>query len=187
MKGTLHKTEQGWVVRYNQEDPRDPLPELPLHPEYQTILPLDLDLEGNEVEFDWCVIVDHDTGKGKEYAKLFDKKSEYPELEGTMKLCEEIIKKRTGKMTEEEWQAAEKAQTSKIHSEKEVEQMISDLLDMQDRMVEKAGIINDKLSVLVDYFDANATVEQLIQRYPNDMELGRVIRKQYKTKQNGNS
>ena len=70
MKGTLHKTEQGWVVRYNQEDPRDPLPELPLHPEYQTILPLDLDLDGKEVEFDWCVIVDHDTGKGREYAKL---------------------------------------------------------------------------------------------------------------------
>ena len=70
MKGTLHKTDEGWIVRYNQEDPRDPLPELPLHPEYQTILPLDLDLEGKEVEFDWCVIVDHDTGKGREYAKL---------------------------------------------------------------------------------------------------------------------
>jgi len=37
--------------------------------------------------------------------------SEYPELEGTMNLCEEIIQKRTGKMTEEEWQAAERAQT----------------------------------------------------------------------------
>ena len=72
MKGTLHKTEQGWIVRYIQEDPRDPLPELPLHPEYQTILPLDLDLEGKEVEFDWCVIVEHYTGKGKEYAKLLN-------------------------------------------------------------------------------------------------------------------
>jgi len=38
--------------------------------------------------------------------------SEYPELEGTMNLCEEIIQKRTGKMTEEEWQEAERAQTS---------------------------------------------------------------------------
>jgi hypothetical protein len=38
--------------------------------------------------------------------------SEYPELEGTMKLCEDIIQKRTGKMNEEEWQAAERAQTS---------------------------------------------------------------------------
>ena len=37
--------------------------------------------------------------------------SEYPELEGTMGLCEDVIQKRTGKMTEEEWQAAERAQT----------------------------------------------------------------------------
>ena len=107
MKGTLNKTDEGWVVRYTQEDPRDPLPELPLHPEYQTVLPLDLDLEGKEVEFDWCVIVDHDSGKGKEYAKLLDKKviceysglpsvtsyttSEYPELEGTMALCNDKV------------------------------------------------------------------------------------------------
>jgi hypothetical protein len=38
---------------------------------------------------------------------------DYPELEGTINLCEDIIEKKTGKMTEEEWQAAEKAQTSK--------------------------------------------------------------------------
>lgn len=36
----------------------------------------------------------------------------YPELEGTMNLCNDIIEKRTGKMTEEEWQAAERAQTA---------------------------------------------------------------------------
>lgn len=36
---------------------------------------------------------------------------DYPELEGTMNLCEDVIKKRTGKMTEEEWQATERAQT----------------------------------------------------------------------------
>ena len=34
----------------------------------------------------------------------------YPELEGTMNLCNDIIEKRAGKMTEEEWQAAERAQ-----------------------------------------------------------------------------
>jgi len=38
---------------------------------------------------------------------------DYPELEGTTNLCEDILKKKTGKMTEEEWQAAERAQTSK--------------------------------------------------------------------------
>jgi hypothetical protein len=37
----------------------------------------------------------------------------YPELEGTLNLCKDIIEKKTGKMTEEEWQAAERAQTSK--------------------------------------------------------------------------
>ena len=40
-------------------------------------------------------------------------KPKYPELEGTNALCDDIIEKRTGKMTEEEWQAAERAQTSK--------------------------------------------------------------------------
>jgi hypothetical protein len=70
---------------------------------------------------------------------------------------------------------------------KEIEQMINDMLDMQDRMLEKSNSINNKLSELVDYFDANATIEELIQRYPNDMDLGKAIRKQYKTKQNGNS
>ena len=50
-------------------------------------------------------------------SKEFDKFMEsvkalpdYPELEGTMNLCEDIIEKKTGKMTEEEWQAAEIAQ-----------------------------------------------------------------------------
>ena len=70
---------------------------------------------------------------------------------------------------------------------KEVEQMINDMLDMQDRMLAKSNSINNKLTELVDYFDANSTVEQLIERYPNDMDLGKAIRKQYKTKQNGNS
>ena len=70
---------------------------------------------------------------------------------------------------------------------KEIEQMINDMLDMQDRMLEKSNSINNKLSELVDYFDANASVEELIKRYPNDMDLGKAIRKQYKTKQYGNS
>jgi hypothetical protein len=74
MKGRLMKTDQGWIVIYDQilgdGIVKKNQNALPLHPEYQTILPLDLDLEGKEVEFDWCVIVEHYTGKGKEYAKL---------------------------------------------------------------------------------------------------------------------
>jgi hypothetical protein len=101
MKGTLNKTEQGWVVRYGD------MQFLTLHPEYVKYYFLDEDAEGGEVEFDWCVIVDHDSGKGKEYAKLLHKKviceysglpsvtsyttTEYPELEGTMALCNDKV------------------------------------------------------------------------------------------------
>ena len=57
----------------------------------------------------------------------------YPELEGTMNLCEDIIEKKTGKMTEKEWQAAEKTQTSKTKQmtsiEWLVEQVNSDCLN----------------------------------------------------------
>ena len=135
MKGTLTKLDNQWVVRYDtfQNDHSYPLPAynfLPLHPDYVKYYFLDEDAEGGEVEFDWCVIVDHDTGKGKEYAKLKRPKEQtngerfeefmnlvqYPELEGTMNLCNDIIEKRTGKMTEEEWQAAERAQTSSHES-----------------------------------------------------------------------
>jgi hypothetical protein len=57
-----------------------------------------------EVEFEIITIDNGDNGV--RYAKLI--KTEYPELEGTLALCEDITKKRTGKMTEEEWQEAEK-------------------------------------------------------------------------------
>jgi hypothetical protein len=73
MKGILHKTDEGWIVRWTKEDHRDPLPELSLHPNDAAglfIQDTDSKNEGKEVEFDWCVIVDHDTGKGKQYAKL---------------------------------------------------------------------------------------------------------------------
>ena len=74
MKGILHKTKQGWVVRWTKEDHRDPEAELPLHPENMNgILVADVfnpSMDGKEVDFDWCVIVDHDTGKGIQYAKL---------------------------------------------------------------------------------------------------------------------
>jgi len=86
MKGTLLKENNQWIVEHWVGLQ---VKECPLHPEYQTILPLDLDLNGKEVEFDWCVIVDHYTGKGKEYAKLIN--PEYPELEGTLELCNDKV------------------------------------------------------------------------------------------------
>jgi hypothetical protein len=67
-------------------------------------------LDNNKVEFEIKYYWDGIMEQPIEVAKLI--KPEYPELEGTMNLCNDIIEKRTGKMTEEEWQAAEKAQTS---------------------------------------------------------------------------
>ena len=74
MKGKLVKTEQGWFVRYRKTTPLSITTEiLPLHPD--SGIPQDamcdvLDYDFAEVDFDWCVVVDHNTGKGKEYAKL---------------------------------------------------------------------------------------------------------------------
>jgi hypothetical protein len=66
------------------------------------------------------------------------KKPEYPELEGTMNLCEDVIKKRTGKMTEEEWQAAERAQTSgntNEISDEEIENLLRKRWGLSDELI----------------------------------------------------
>lgn len=65
---------------------------------------------------------------GERFEEFMRTVESYPELEGTMNLCEDIIEKKTGKMTEEEWQAAERAQTSKMYSEEEVKFIISEAL-----------------------------------------------------------
>lgn len=75
MKGTLHKTDEGWIVIYDQILGGGIIKRnqnsLPLHPDN---IPTQAEdhfwIDGKEVDFDWCVIVDHDTGKGKQYAKL---------------------------------------------------------------------------------------------------------------------
>jgi len=64
--------------------------------------------------------------------------SEYPELEGTMNLCEEIIQKRTGKMNEEEWQAAERAQTygnTNEISDEEIENLLRTSWGLSDELI----------------------------------------------------
>lgn len=58
--------------------------------------------------------------------------SEYPDLEGTMNLCEDIIQKRTGKMTEEEWQAAERAQTI---SDEEIERLLKERWGLSEEFI----------------------------------------------------
>lgn len=48
MRGTLHKTEQGWIVNSFYETPLS----LPVHPDYVKYYFLDEDAEGAEVEFE---------------------------------------------------------------------------------------------------------------------------------------
>ena len=77
MKGILKKTEEGWFVIFDQRTMQDPSAEdgmLPLHPEYQCILPLDLDLNGKEVEFGINMYdgKSHISNAWNGYAKLVD-------------------------------------------------------------------------------------------------------------------
>ncbi len=50
---------------------------------------------------------------------------QYPELEGTNALCEDVIKKKTGKMTEEEWQAAERGEISDEEIKENIEKALN--------------------------------------------------------------
>ena len=76
MKGKLYKKEQpeGWYVVYDIDGFTKA--ELPLHPDNAKICnnygDYSMDWDCKEVEFDWCVIIDHDSGKGIQYAKLKD-------------------------------------------------------------------------------------------------------------------
>jgi len=76
MKGTLHKTEQGWVVEYAKHS------ELPLHPdedELKMVMILNVpvcEFEGKEVEFE--IVIHEETSK--HYAKLIPSKEQQKEL-----------------------------------------------------------------------------------------------------------
>ena len=137
MKGILHNTDSGWRVSYaayNEISKRWTAGKLPLHPDDVKQINDDAQVFDNieariaaypDVEFEIVSGFDNNgPDHFPQYAKLIDQKStceysglpstssyttiEYPELEGTNALCKDIIKKRTGKMTEEEWQEAEK-------------------------------------------------------------------------------
>ena len=76
MKGKLHKTKNGWYVIAIEEG--DWNTHYPIEESYS---------EGQEVDFDIVTIDNGDNGV--RYATII--KSEYPELEGTNRLCEDII------------------------------------------------------------------------------------------------
>jgi hypothetical protein len=116
MKGILKHTSAGWFVMYSvmRDEITSGYDSLPLYQETfdqtadQPIIPL---VDGKQVEFEILI----ETPTFITVAKLI---KEYPELEGTMNLCEDIIEKRTGKMTEEEWQAAENKLKPKYTADK---------------------------------------------------------------------
>lgn len=94
MKGTLHKTEQGWMVRHCDYVLKNEF-QLPLHHEdVEQLNEWVLDypsygITSEEVEFEIVQIASDNMGKVDTYAKLI--KTEYPELEGTLALCEDVI------------------------------------------------------------------------------------------------
>jgi hypothetical protein len=85
MKGKITKSDDNWVVKYEDILKLHPttqhgMKELPLHPDDIKQIKRDVQMFDNieariaayhDVEFDLCVIVQPD-GKGKEYAKLLN-------------------------------------------------------------------------------------------------------------------
>jgi hypothetical protein len=106
MKGILKYTIAGWFVWYQVRKDKitSGYDSIPLHPSEK----VDDSFRDKEVEFK--IVYYLETGIEEPF-KVAELVKAYPYLKGTMNLCEDIIKKKTGKMTEEEWQAAERAQT----------------------------------------------------------------------------
>ena len=74
---------------------------------------------------------------GERFEEFMNSLDKYPELEGTNALCDDIIKKKTGKMTEEEWQAAENNLKPKYTPGKGISFYIEN--EISDEEIEKAS------------------------------------------------
>ena len=85
MKGKLHKTEQGWVVRHPGYVPPHEY-ELPVHPNYIKYYFLDEDADGAEVEFEVVEVFNKNQQIGHKYINYA-----------------KLIKNKLKKLTEEEW------------------------------------------------------------------------------------
>jgi hypothetical protein len=89
------------------------------------------------------LIATREQSNGERFEEFMRTVEGYPELDGTMNLCEDIIEKKTGKMTEEEWQAAERAQTSRMYSEEELFKILLDFVEFpHDHNEGRGSIIN---------------------------------------------
>jgi hypothetical protein len=99
MKGRIYKTEQGWVVRHPAYVPPHEY-ELPLHPDDVKQINADAQVFDNiearisaypDVDFD--VVEVRVIGGLKNFAKLISNTNneEYPEIEGTLALCNDKV------------------------------------------------------------------------------------------------
>jgi len=209
MKGRLKKIGEEWVVTYDmfQDDHSYPFPAykiIPLHPDDVKQIEEDSKVFDNieariaaypEVEFEIKYYWDGRMEQPIDVAKLIDATKEqtngerfeefmrtvegYPELEGTNALSEDIIKKRTGKMTEEEWQAAERAQTSIKTVMTSIEWFIEQL-EIKGDMRETSSIRNLQLNIdTSDYLELKRQAKEMHKQEISDEEIEEEIRNRY--------
>ena len=110
MKGTLHKTNNGWQVSHATHDiilNRWTAGKFPINPYYEKYYFLDEDADGSDVEFEIEDFYEQGMEEVVKVAKLINQKviceysglpavtsydtTEYPELEGTNELCHGIL------------------------------------------------------------------------------------------------
>jgi hypothetical protein len=74
MKGTLHKTEQGWMISRCVGDGLFEIWEehVPLHPDDQNYVSLNKDIKGKNVEFEMARVI-NSNGKVELFAKIINK------------------------------------------------------------------------------------------------------------------
>jgi hypothetical protein len=101
MKGTLNKTEEGWLVEYlchqSKDDKRCFWKRIPLHPsDVSTCIKYSdysIDWIGKQVEFEIEEFWETGLESVMEVAKLIEN-TEYPELQGTIDLCQDIVNRK---------------------------------------------------------------------------------------------
>ena len=132
MKGILKYTIAGWFVWYQvrKDEITSGYDSIPLHPSEK----VDDSFRDKEVEFK--IVYYLETGIEEPF-KVAELVKAYPYLKGTMNLCEYIIEKKTGKMTEEEWQAAENNPKPKYTPGKGISFYIEN--EISDEEIEKAA------------------------------------------------
>lgn len=102
MKGTLRKTQDGWKIEFNAKEENSSsltIETLPLHPddvnlETVNFINNNYSFEDRVVEFEIKYYWQEGMEQPEEVAKLISEEIEYPELEGLINLCQDIIEAR---------------------------------------------------------------------------------------------